>query len=759
MIMRSSRSSILGMALLAALSPLSLARAGTLAGPVDLYETGTLELSVAEAALGSLGPWRVLHREERDDRVWLLLALPDGKPGGELPGAGRPRYLGRVQAGERVVLAGPRTAQQERLRTGRSVTVAPSGATVLVTREHPVELAARAHQGFQVLDRTRSQTPPRRETGPPASFRAALERASRVTADARGLRTRDDVIAVRDLVAADSLERYVRMLSERAGQSPASRFYSWNGTETVHQDSIVARFANALGPGAVAMHAFQPAAGEPFVHNVIAKHASPVADPGAVYVTAHYDAIGTRSDLGELCALGYRDAIPECDCQDPGNDEDCDWDGTRGPATDPAPGADDNATGVAVLLEAARLLAPLTFDFDLYFVAFQAEEIGLVGSAAYVDSLVGAGQEIFFCLNADMLGYNAAANRLDVVTNEPSEWLADWVVSTAQEFVPTLPVTKSVEFFGRSDHANFWSAGADAVLLVEDKDLPYPGYHSYDDVWETIFPAQGRPDAVDQFTLSTQLIVSTLARFAVHYDAPDLALTNGRLDFTPLGSIRPEAGKNLLLTARVLNLGSSSLGATDSLTARVSFYDGDPDAGAPRIAEVTQTTFFPSGGSVDFNALWTPDESQVGFHEIHAVVEGLDPGYEDAEIDGTNNRTSMSVFLQGASGSSAKVLSHYVFPNPVRGDQESLRMYYELSRPAGVTIQVFDLEGLEVGVFGARAGSGSDGNQAGPNEIRGSQFRWHSDDVKSGVYLYSMRVEDLGQQGTDAVRGKFAIVR
>jgi Zn-dependent M28 family amino/carboxypeptidase len=114
---------------------------------------------------------------------------------------------------------------------------------------------------------------------------------------------------------------------------------------------------------------------------------------------------------------------------------DCEWNWE----IDPAPGADDNATGVAALLEFARICANVAFDFDVYLVAFQGEEQGLIGSAAFVDSVVTSGQLIVVDFNLDMLGYNALGDRQEIVTNPDSEWFADWILDTASLFVPSLP--------------------------------------------------------------------------------------------------------------------------------------------------------------------------------------------------------------------------------------------------------------------------------------------------------------------------------
>ncbi|WP_405593249.1 M28 family metallopeptidase [Streptomyces sp. NBC_01092] len=73
-------------------------------------------------------------------------------------------------------------------------------------------------------------------------------------------------------------------------------------------------------------------------------------------------------------------------------------------ATARAPGADDNASGVAAILEAARVLAPVALSSTVQFVAFSGEEQGLWGSAAYAAALHATGTEAYRVLNLDMVG-------------------------------------------------------------------------------------------------------------------------------------------------------------------------------------------------------------------------------------------------------------------------------------------------------------------------------------------------------------------
>ncbi len=733
-----------------------------LAAPYDLYETP--RLADPDLLRWRPGAMRVLHQERLDGTTWMLLALPDGETVPDVAGE-RPRYVGRVRAGERVILAAPPEPGEPRLRSGRPVTLSPSGASVLVTAESDGGLARRGHGAWRAADLP-LPVPRPRAAGPSPRFAAALERASKVRGDIPGLRSGADVATLVSAVSLASLEVHVRALSQKPSGLPDSRWWD-PGTPgdasaiIAKQDYVRARLEAALGPGSVTLHGadIQNGDGETVrVYNIVARKPAsvPGAGAGAFLLTAHLDAIGLRSDPGRLWDAGYSRG-GDCDSTALGTDPDCAWDSAR----DPAPGANDNATGVAVLLEAARVLAATDFDFDLVLVAFTAEEIGLRGSAAYADSVAREGQEIFGVLNLDQIAYNALTNEVDVVADGSSEWLADWLVETGEQFVPNLSVEKKVEPFGRSDHASFWSRGIDAILVNEDTRVLYPQYHTFEDVWENTFPASGRPNSSLQLHLAAQLAIASVARFAVHQETPDLALPAGELEAAPVIGRDFVVGRVVRLTARVHNFGTSALDfagvTTDSLTARVSFWLGDPDAGGVLLDDVTRKDFHAAGGVVAVEMLWDTTGQRPGFVEVFAKVEGLDSGYAQLEASPFNNVVSRSIFLESPESDGPGLLNLYAFPNPVRGTRDDLQLHYELTRDAGVEIDVFDLEGTLVGEFRAPADFVAEGNRAGPNTIDGRAFAWKAPVLESGVYVYVIRATGAGRSASD--RGKFALVR
>ena len=74
-------------------------------------------------------------------------------------------------------------------------------------------------------------------------------------------------------------------------------------------------------------------------------------------------------------------------------------------STASAPGSDDNATGVAALLELGRVLRPTSAAHSVRFVAFSGEEQGLVGSTSYAAAAHAAGMDIQLMINLDMIGH------------------------------------------------------------------------------------------------------------------------------------------------------------------------------------------------------------------------------------------------------------------------------------------------------------------------------------------------------------------
>lgn len=153
-----------------------------------------------------------------------------------------------------------------------------------------------------------------------------------------------------------------------------------------------------------------------------------------------------------------------------------------------APGADDNATGVAVLLGVARALSPYQLDYTIRFIAFSAEEEGILGSASYARRAAEQGEDIVAMLNVDMVGYqDHPPEDIDIIADEHSVWLLDTVINLAHHYTPELHLLRVVNrTYDGSDHAPFWNNGYPAICLMEDYLPTNPLYHAPTDTIEII---------------------------------------------------------------------------------------------------------------------------------------------------------------------------------------------------------------------------------------------------------------------------------
>ncbi|MBX5490398.1 MAG: M20/M25/M40 family metallo-hydrolase [Chloroflexi bacterium] len=141
------------------------------------------------------------------------------------------------------------------------------------------------------------------------------------------------------------------------------------------------------------------------------------------------------------------------------------------------PGANDNGSGTATMLEVARVMAERSHPCTLQFVAFGAEEIGLRGSQRFVETLPPEGHPLRAMLNLDMVGVG-------------QEWWlagAPELIDAAQAVAESLGFEASIgsPAGASSDHESFARAGV-PVLFVHRR--PDPNYHSPRDRAEYVEP-------------------------------------------------------------------------------------------------------------------------------------------------------------------------------------------------------------------------------------------------------------------------------
>ncbi len=163
------------------------------------------------------------------------------------------------------------------------------------------------------------------------------------------------------------------------------------------------------------------------------------------------------------------------------------------------PGADDNASGCAALLEVARALAQEPPKRSVLFIGFDGEEIGLLGSRHFIDQPTVAKRSIVAMINLDMIGRGETA---DVrVCGTPHSLELKGVVEAAAPLAKlTLHYDKEQEWRRASDHGPFGDAGVPFLYFGV---LDHPDYH--------------RPsDTADKINVEKLLRITRLVFLTVH---------------------------------------------------------------------------------------------------------------------------------------------------------------------------------------------------------------------------------------------------
>jgi Zn-dependent M28 family amino/carboxypeptidase len=178
------------------------------------------------------------------------------------------------------------------------------------------------------------------------------------------------------------------------------------------------------------------------------------------------------------------------------------------------PGADDNASAVALCLECARLLRERDIRSTM-IVFFNREEDGLLGSREFVADLVHrpswtiAEAHVFemvgFCTHAPdsqrlppgipRMIAPRVGDFLALIANRHSNAVAEALLQLAASYVPKFPVVALKMYFGlenrirhlhRSDHAPFWEAGIPALMWTDTSEFRNPHYHQRSDTPDTL---------------------------------------------------------------------------------------------------------------------------------------------------------------------------------------------------------------------------------------------------------------------------------
>lgn len=177
-----------------------------------------------------------------------------------------------------------------------------------------------------------------------------------------------------------------------------------------------------------------------------------------------------------------------------------------------SPGADDNTSGTAALLEIARVLAARELKRTVRFCFFAMEEDGLVGSRHHVQRIRELGEKVEGIFVLEMIGYrtNEANSQkaplripllfspprrgdfVAVIGNVSSGAMGNWFEDCADRYEPDLSYYSLNRLGGlfkdssRSDHSPYWQAGYKGIMLTDTANFRNPNYHKPGDTLATL---------------------------------------------------------------------------------------------------------------------------------------------------------------------------------------------------------------------------------------------------------------------------------
>jgi hypothetical protein len=256
-----------------------------------------------------------------------------------------------------------------------------------------------------------------------------------------------------------------------------------------------------------------------------------------------------------------------------------------------APGADDNATGVAAVQTAAEILSGHRFEYTIRYICFASEEYGGWGSGTYVKWAVRTGEKILAALNFDMIGFRSKGGDifLEVEANEPSAWLGQAVVSAAQLYT-NRRCRLHITDIGWSDNASFWRNGYAALNHEEEWEWDSPDFNPY---WHTTNDVMAR--VVSGWTTgNTKVAVAGLAMLARPVHSP----TTGTITGGVVADCPADTNGLLGVVVDVYDANDGELAGSDTTNAAGKYRFAGIESG-----DYTVTVVAPLGYTIEFEEI------------------------------------------------------------------------------------------------------------------------------------------------------------
>lgn len=140
-------------------------------------------------------------------------------------------------------------------------------------------------------------------------------------------------------------------------------------------------------------------------------------------------------------------------------------------------GADDDGSGVAVVLASAKVMSNYSFNHTVRFIAFSGEEVGTYGSFTYARDSYNKGDNIYAVLNADMVGYadsTKGGKMIRFFQTDRSAWIPEFAQNIAEKYMDLVDMNvEAVPNYRGADHQAFIHYGYDAVFIAHHDGYPW----------------------------------------------------------------------------------------------------------------------------------------------------------------------------------------------------------------------------------------------------------------------------------------------
>jgi hypothetical protein len=362
------------------------------------------------------------------------------------------------------------------------------------------------------------------------------------------------------------------------------------------------------------------------------------------------------------------------------------------PSGTTAPGADDNASGTAAVIEAARIFSQYNSKYTIIYALWDEEEQGLIGSAYYALQAFNSGDSIMGVINLDMITWDSNNDNKAEIHTRPianSIALKDMMLQINSLYSIGLTLSTINPGATYSDHASFWNWNYGAILLIElDGDFN-AYYHTTN-------------DKVQYFNLPYYLKMSKTSFGTVATLA----------DLTQIVPV-----ELLAFTASVNNSNVQLLWSTASELNNMGFEIERSIDGQDNF--VTVGFVEGKGSSTEINYYSFTDHPQVnGVNQLYYRLKQVD-------FDGT---FSYSDVVKVSYDVPAEFVLSQNFPNPFN---PSTRINYFVPQESFVSIKVHDFLGREVMILV---------NETRP--IGSYEIVFDASNLPSGTYFYTMIAGD-----------------